>query len=212
MTNYWTPTVGPDNGYGMFWHSPVAVYANMGAAPSAATFGPGPAWIGGVPYWSDGSTWQVVYRTEFYSNMTAFNAAGGAASYGTGPVWIGSSLYWSNGSSVSEVTGGGSSGASNVLINDSNITSSTPLYVALDNEAAPITVSVYLPSGGATSAAVQFSNVPNAQSSAAAHEWEDWLPGEVNGSTTYAFSGPISGLKITRTVGSGTVHVVVRGS
>lgn len=35
------------------------VFESMAEAPSAAAYGEGPAWIGGLLYWSDGLTWSV---------------------------------------------------------------------------------------------------------------------------------------------------------
>lgn len=88
----------------------------------------------------------------------------------------------------------------------------TAVYFDLSGRKAPFTVSLYPPSGGATTGLVKFSTVTDAENSAAATEWEEWLPGTVSSATTYTFNGPITCLKATREAGAGTVKAIVRGA
>lgn len=99
-----------------------------------------------------------------------------------------------------------------MVIKDATISSSDPLYINTLGKKAPYTVSVYAPAGGATTALVKFSTVPNAETAAASNEWEEWLPGTVDASTTYTFTSDVDTFKVTREGGSGSLHVVVLGS
>lgn len=47
------------------------IYRQLSEAPTAVEYGVGPAWIGGVIYWSDGETW--ISGTELYANDYQFS-------------------------------------------------------------------------------------------------------------------------------------------
>lgn len=83
-------------------------------------------------------------------------------------------------------------------------------YVVLESYSPPFSVSVY-PGSGCT-VTVKSCAKFNAQSTADAGDWEEWIQGAVTTPTTYLFTGPVGTLQFTRSAGSVDSTYVVRCS
>lgn len=86
----------------------------------------------------------------------------------------------------------------------------TTVYVDLEGQEAPITVSIY-PGSGCTCIA-EVCNVPgSADTPPADASWEAWLPGSVTATKSDQLSARMAAVRFRRTAGSADCTYVVRG-